>query len=276
MKSSHYTPEERARLREGVDKVADDFLQRIDRLDFGPSNDFFSNGAISADRDQEIRARQAAFNVSGLSVPAPAPRRRVAFDLPGQSARAPNPRSLDEETQARQAAFNVSGLSIQAPAPRKRVTFDLSGLSSQGSSHPRSSSSRTHGSSSSRSRVTQRHDTTDELEMNCPYDVYYEQEEHDVETKKLVRAFADEREKLIKAKGHFQNQLRELDQRLIHANNKRDLLLQEVDAKRRRPNGAGADEALARYRAHEMERQNIYAFRESIKSELGRITQMLS
>ncbi|KAM0241515.1 hypothetical protein ACHAP5_007555 [Fusarium lateritium] len=275
MKSNDFNPKERAEFREGVDKVAEEFLQRIDRLDFGPSNDFFSHGAISAERDKEVRARQAAFNVSSLNVQAQAPRRRVAFDLPGESVQAPDPRSLDGETQARQAAVNVSGLSIKAPTPRKRVAFDLSGLSSQ-ANHSHSSSSRRHGSSSSRSRVTQRDDTADELEMNCPYDVYYEQEELDAETNKLVGAFADEREKLIKAKGHFRNQLRELDQRLIHANNKRDLLLQEVDAKRRRPNGAGADEALARYRAHEMERQNIYAFRESIKSELGRITQMLS
>jgi chromosome segregation ATPase len=51
MSSSNYTPHERARFRQGVNREVTAFLQRIESLSFGNDGDYFSKRADDDERD---------------------------------------------------------------------------------------------------------------------------------------------------------------------------------------------------------------------------------
>ncbi|CAJ0550071.1 Ff.00g100010.m01.CDS01 [Fusarium sp. VM40] len=87
-----------------------------------------------------------------------------------------------------------------------------------------------------------------------------------VEKKHLI----EQRKKLTRAKKcELEDKLEQLDHRLAYAARKTQDLLRELDVKRRGPNGADANEALARYRAHETHRYNLSVERDKVNSELG-------
>lgn len=99
----------------------------------------------------------------------------------------------------------------------------------------------------------------EEPDISQQYDDY-------VEKKHLI----EQRKKLTHAKKcELEDKLEQLDHRLAYGARKTQDLLRELDVKRRSPNGAEANEALARYRAHETQRYNLSVERDKANSELG-------